>query len=53
MIKEISLNNPQDMKLLKKLGKITEFKRYLETKLLNEAYTIINTPHHETPNERL
>jgi hypothetical protein len=45
---EISLNNPGDVKLLKRLGMITKFKKYLADKLLKEAYSIINQPSHET-----
>lgn len=53
MRNEISLNNPDDYKLLKRLGKIREFKMYLEAKLLKEAYNIINQPRHESKNARL
>jgi hypothetical protein len=49
---EISLNNPGDVKLLKRLGMITEFKKYLADKLLKEAYNLINRPSHET-NQKL
>jgi hypothetical protein len=49
---EISLNNPSDYKLLKRLGMITEFKKYLADKLLKEAYSLINPPSHET-NQKL
>jgi hypothetical protein len=48
MRKEISLNDPHDYKLLKRLGMIRQFKRYLEDKLLKEAYNIINQPRHES-----
>ena len=49
----MSLNNLSDDKFLKRLGMIREFKTYQETKLLKEAYTIINNHHHESKNERL
>ena len=45
---EISLNNPGDYKLLKRLGMIRKFKTYLANKLLKEAYNIINPLSHET-----
>lgn len=41
---EMSLNNPGDYKLLKRLGMIRKFKKHLEDKLLKEAYNIINKP---------
>jgi hypothetical protein len=50
---EISLNNPGDVKLLKRLGMITEFKKYLADKLLKEAYSIINPPTNENDNKKL
>lgn len=50
---EISLNNPGDYKLLKRLGMIRKFKTYLANKLLKEAYSIINQPINESKNKHL
>lgn len=53
MIEEISLNNPEHYKLLRKLGMVRKHKKYLSEKLLREAYKIINPPNNEDDNKKL